>query len=103
MKKVINGKLYNTKTAEIIYEWDNGIYGNDFRSCEETLYKTKKGAYFIAGSGGAMSKYAVTYGNSTSGSSNLEVISEKEAIRWLEKNDGVEELEKFFGDQIEEA
>lgn len=64
MKKVINGKMYNTETATRIASWDNGIYGNDFKSCEEDLYLSKKGQYFVAGSGGAMSSYAQSYGNS---------------------------------------
>src|SRR3990172_2422569 len=68
MKKVIDGKIYNTETAELLHEWDNGMYGNDFGRCEEALYRTKKGAYFIAGEGGAMSRYARSCGsNSTCG------------------------------------
>ena len=57
MKTIINGRMYDTETAEKIAGWDNGIYGRDFRSCEETLYKKKTGEYFIYGSGGADSKY----------------------------------------------
>ena len=51
MKKVINGKIYNTETATLIHQWDNGRRG-DFSSCEEDLYRTKKGAFFIHGEGG---------------------------------------------------
>mgnify|MGYP001562421380 FL=1 len=103
MKQVIDGKIYNTETAELLHEWDNGIYGNDFRCCNESLYKTKKGAYFIAGSGGAMSKYAKSYGNNTGGSEGIEVVTEKEAIRWLEEHDGSDILAEKFADRIEEA
>ena len=103
MKKVINGKLYNTETAKLLHEWDNGIYGNDFRSCEESLYKTKNGAYFVAGSGGPMSIYAEVHGNSTSGGSNIEVLTESEAITWLEEYGGIEALEEFFADKIIEG
>ena len=104
MKKLIDGKIYNTETAELLHEWDNGCYGNDFKSCEESLYKTKKGAYFIAGSGGPMSKYAVSCGsNSTSGSEQIEVLTEAEAIRWLEEHDGSDILTEKFADKIEEA
>ena len=103
MKRVINGKMYNTETAELIHESDNGIYGNDFRQCEESLYKTKNGAYFIAGSGGPMSKYAESSGNTTSGGAGIEVISEQEAIEWLEQNDGTEAIEEYFSDKITEG
>lgn len=103
MKRIINGKMYNTETAELIHEWDNGSYGSDFRSCEESLYKTKKGAYFTAGSGGPMSKYAEHHGNSTSGGEGIEILSEKEAMVWLEEHDGTEALEKYFPEKIEDA
>ncbi len=51
MKRIINGLRYDTETATKLADWDNGIYGNDFKACEESLYKTKNGAYFIAGQG----------------------------------------------------
>ena len=103
MKRVINGKMYNTETAELIHESDNGIYGNDFRQCEESLYKTKNGAYFIAGSGGPMSKYAESSGNTTSGGHGIEVLTEPEALAWLEQNDGTEAIEEYFPDKITEG
>lgn len=103
MKKIINGKIYNTKTAELIHEYDNGIYGNDFRSLDEALYKTKKGAYFIAGSGGPMTKYARICGDSQSSGEGIKVLSEEEAVTWLEKHDGDAALEKHFKERIEEA
>jgi len=104
MKKVINGKMYNTETSDRLHRWDNGSYGNDFNSCEESLYKTKKGAYFIAGSGGPMSKYAKSCGsNNTCGSSDITPLSKAEAIEWLESHDGTEALEEHFSEEIEEA
>ena len=46
MKKIINGKLYDTETAECL-----GFYqhfdGNTFHYLREALYRTKKGTYFI--------------------------------------------------------
>lgn len=43
MKKVVDGKVYNTETAELVHEWSNGRYGNDFRYRGKDLYRTKKG------------------------------------------------------------
>ena len=103
MQRVINGKLYDTSKAELIHEWDNEIYGNDPRHCEAALYRTKKGAYFLVGSGGPMSRYAQSHGNKTRGGSGTQVISEQEAIAWLEENDGTEALLKYFSEKIEEA
>lgn len=85
MKKVIDGKVYNTETAECIAAWDNGIYGNDFRQCEERLYVTKKGAYFVHGEGGAMSRWSRPCGgNGSCGGSGIEVLTQEQALAWCE-------------------
>ena len=101
MRKVINGRTYNTETSKLIGSWDNGIYGNDFRSCDESLYKNTKGAYFLAGEGGPLSKYAVTYGNETSGSKELVPMTTEEAQEWAEERLDAEECEAEFGVQEE--
>ena len=102
MKQVINGKIYNTETAEKLHEYNNGM-GNDFRAYDEALYLTKKGAFFIAGSGGPMTKYAKSCGNMTTGSSGIRVISKFDALKWLETHDGDHVLTERFPDEIEEA
>lgn len=103
MKKVIDRKVYNTETAEEIHSWDNGIYGNDFRSCSETLYKTKKGSFFLWGKGGPMSSYARHYGNTTSGGEDIIPMTADEAIDWLESHGGEDVIVEQFSDSIEEA
>lgn len=101
MRKVINGRTYNTETSKRIGSWDNGIYGNDFRSCEENLYKNTKGAYFLVGSGGPMSKYSVTHGNSTSGTTELIPMTAEAAQEWAEEHLDAEDYEAAFGVQEE--
>ena len=102
MKQVINGKMYNTDTAIEIGSWNNGLGYNDFRNCDESLYKTKNGRYFLAGHGGPMSKYARPAGNMTSGGSGIDPVSEKDARLWCETHDiDADIIEKYF--QIEEA
>lgn len=102
MKRIINGKKYDTETATMIHEWDNGHYTGDFEHCEEALYRTRKGAYFLAGSGGPMSKYAESRGNETSGGEAITPITETEAREWLEEHDGADEIEATFG-EVDEA
>jgi len=103
MKQVIDGKVYNTETATLIAE-DSYGFPRDFHHWEESLYITKKGAYFIAGSGGPMTKYAVSVGNnSTSGSSRIEPLSKEEALTWLESHGSAEDIEKYFPEMIKEA
>jgi hypothetical protein len=103
MKKVIDGKVYNTETAEVIYTWDNGYYGSDFKQCEETLYRTKKGAFFLHGEGGPMSKYAVSCGNGYGYGSDIQVMTDDEVIEWLEDKNAIGAIEKLFPGHIEEG
>lgn len=103
MKRIIDGKVYNTETAEEIASWHNGYYGGDFKRCEESLYRTPKGSWFLAGEGGPMSKYARPAGNMTSGGDGLEPLTPDEARRWLEEKDFVAELEQYFAGDLEEA
>ena len=87
MKKVIDGLVYNTETAEEIASYSY-LGNSDFRHVDETLYKTKKGKYFLAGSGGPMSKYAVPVGNSGyGGGEGIIPLTVEEAREWCEKHD----------------
>jgi len=81
MKKVINGKVYDTKTAELVHEWSNGHFTNDFQYRSKDLYRTSKGNWFIHHEGGAMTDMAQSCGNnSVCGSSDIEPISERDAL-----------------------
>lgn len=103
MKQIINGKTYNTETAEEIADWDNLRYPGDFRYVNETLYLTKKGAWFLFGEGGPLSSYAKSCGNGWTGSSKIRPLSRREAYAWLEEHEMVEVIETRFSDMIEEA
>lgn len=87
MKKVIDGKVYNTETATQIANWDNGVYGRDFRACDESLYVTKKGTYFVHGEGGGLSRWSQPCGsNGSCGGEGIEVLSKKAALQWCEEH-----------------
>jgi hypothetical protein len=104
MKKVIDGKVYNTETAKEVHSWENHFFRNDFHHCEEALYRTKKGAWFLCGSGGAMSKYSQPCGsNSWTGGDGMEVLTEAEALEWLQ-NRGADpdDIQRYFPN-VEEA
>jgi hypothetical protein len=48
MKKIINGKMYNTETALLVGTCWNGLSSSDF-ACETVcLYRKKTGEYFLA-------------------------------------------------------
>jgi hypothetical protein len=103
MKKVIDGKLYNTETALKIEEYWNGYGYSDFNFCIEALYKTQKGKYFLHGEGGAASKYAEQSGRNLDAGSEIIELSRMEAMEWLTDYNFYETIEKEFPDLIEEA
>ena len=87
MKRVIDGKVYNTETAEEIGSYSYG-YRGDFNRVEETLYKTKKGSFFLAGNGGPQSKYGYSpRQNELCGGYGMSVLTEEEACNWCENHD----------------
>ena len=103
MKKVIGGKIYNTETADFIASRDNGLGRGDFGNCEEDLYVTKKGAYFIHGVGGASSRWSEPAGNNArAGGSGMIVLSKAEALEWCEQHNVLTDtIQKYF--EIEEG
>ena len=103
MKRVIDGKRYDTERAQEIGSWWNGYGNNDFKYCAETLYITAKGNYFLAGNGGAMSKYAESHGNSTCGGCGIFPLSREEAFLWAQENLEPKDFQEHFSDMIEDA
>jgi len=103
MKKIIDGKSYNTDTATRIGHWWNGLSRSDFRYLEEELFLTKKGAWFIAGYGGAMTGWGESCdGNARCGGDGIKVLTEIEARQWCETHDiDADIIEKHF--MVDEA
>ena len=96
MKRVINGKVYNTATARKLGEAHYG-YADDFSHWNERLYRSPKGAYFLHGEGGAASHWAERIDqNSTGGGEGIRLLSEGEAQRWAERYLSPEEYEAIW-------
>jgi hypothetical protein len=92
MKKIINGKKYDTETAEYISfgQWRvNSVNHNQ----KETLYKKKTGEYFL------FHEKRTTWGNIYD-YEDIEPISLEYAKTWVEKHDN-EHYETIFG-EVEE-
>ena len=103
MKAVIGGKRYDTTTAQLVAEAHFG-YAGDFQAFSEGLYKTKRGAWFLAGEGGAMSHYASSLSDgSRSGGERIIPLDSDDALAWLERNQENEAIEIHFSDSIEDA
>lgn len=104
MKKIINGKRYDTDTATLLHAWESGYDSGDFHYYEEGLYRTPKGNLFIAGGGGAMSPYSESLGGgSYGGGSGIRPVDRYEALAWLEGHEGTRAIEEHFADEIEDA
>lgn len=73
MQKIICKKLYDTATARLIFKKTESVYG-DPAGCEETLYKTPEGNYFLYVNGGAASPHP---------EEKITRLSEKKAEEWL--------------------
>lgn len=58
MQKIVAGRIYNTDTATEIANFVVGYDTGDFGYVDETLYKTRKGAFFLAGTTGAYGRFA---------------------------------------------
>ena len=102
MRKIIDGKMYNTETATQVAMWDNGCYVNDFRYCCETLYRKRTGEYFIHGEGGAMSVYATPVElNGWAGGEAVKPLTKEQARVWMERRAGVDEYIAEFGEPEE--
>lgn len=102
MKKIIDGKVYDTETAECVGNWDNGKYTSDLFLEEESLYRKRTGEFFLYGSGGAHSKYAVSCGsNNWTGGEKIIPLDYESAQKWAEEHLSADEYEKIF-DIVEE-
>lgn len=98
MRKIINGKAYDTEKATTVAERDNGQWDNRFNLVTETLYRKRTGEYFLHGEGGAMTRYAQSCGqNSWSGGELITPLSYDQAKQWCEDNGTAEEYEREFG------
>ena len=99
MKKIINGKRYDTSTATAVAEWENIPYVTDFSYFCETLYRKRTGEYFIYGHGNAASKYSKSEGNNTwTGGSAIIPLSYDAACKWGEEHMDADEYEAEFGE-----
>ena len=105
MKKVIEGKIYDTKTAQEICDLPSPTQNpSDFGWHQTTLFRTAKGRFFVAGEGGPRSMWAKTVSmNSWSSGSGLRAVTHGEAHSYMEEADCTAEQFLDVGLSIEEA
>lgn len=102
MKKIINGKVYDTETAKRLGEYEPNPYRSDFHYFCETLYKKKTGEFFLYGEGNAASKYSKSCGqNEWCGGERIEPLTFTEAQKWAEDHMDGEDYCAIFGEPDE--
>lgn len=80
MKRIINGKIYNTNTAIRIAHWDNGKYQNYFNNyAYNSLYKTKKGQFFATGNAGFIAENEDEYCHDK----QMVLLTKNQALEWI--------------------
>lgn len=99
MRKIIEGRKYDTETATKVHCWYNDADG--FDSVVETLYRKRNGEYFLHGEGGARTKYASPDGDGWCGGSMLIPLSYEGARSWMEEHADGDEYEAEFGETPE--
>jgi hypothetical protein len=102
MRKIIEGKAYDTATAQHLGNWNNGLGSHNFKWCVETLFRTSNGRYFLYGEGGPASRWARSLGdNSSSEGRDLRVLDEQGARQWVETHLRASDYEDIFGEAAE--
>lgn len=85
MKKIINGKVYNTDTAREVGIWTNTWDHHSWTYEHESLYRKRTGEYFLFGEGRPIP------------------LSPAKAREWAEKHLSADEYEAAFGLPDEDA
>lgn len=99
MKKIINGKRYDTDTAKYLASWSNMDSVSDFHYYCETLFQKRTGEFFLHGEGNGLTKYAEACGtNSWSSGQRLMPMTVDEAKAWAEEHLDGDEYEAIFGE-----
>jgi hypothetical protein len=110
MKHIIDGKRYDTETADWVAELRSVTCSvTDFGYWKADLHRTPRGRWFLAGKGGGMTMFAEYVGGGYRGGEGIIPISEREARERLEQgrhrqlhgDDYEDALERWFA--IEEA
>ena len=103
MKKIINGKVYDTDTAKEMAFWSNNLGPRDFSFVVETLYQKRTGEFFLLGEGGPSTKYAKSAGqNWWSGGSKIIPLDWESARKWAEDHLDADDYESIFGPVVED-
>lgn len=98
MRKVIDGRTYDTDTAARVGSWDNGLEQSDLGRIDATLHRKRTGEYFLHEKGGPMTPFAERDGlGGWASGAMITPLSAAEAMRWAEGHLGADEYEAEWG------
>lgn len=102
MKKMINGKRYDTNAAKKIAEWTSPTKDTASKYTE-TLYRKRTGEFFLHGWGNEKSPYGqnVTMNVKEPGEKIIP-MNKDEARKWAFAHADIEEFAKYFKDEGDE-
>jgi len=100
MKKMIEGKMYNTEAAKLVVVWDNGLLPGDINRCKEALYRNIRGTYFLHGAGGANTRYNTRVNGSWTSGEEIIPMSLGAAQTWVKNKLSRDEYVSIFDDPV---
>ncbi|MGO7087488.1 hypothetical protein AB9E14_07630 [Rhizobium leguminosarum] len=101
ISRIVDGLRYDTGTAEEICSIESEAGKGDFHYEVTSLYRTPRGRFFLAGHGGAMTRWAQPVQGGRSGGEGLQPVSTAEARDFVEQHADDDTVTRFF--VVEEA
>ena len=84
MKRTLQGRQYDTAKARALAQWNEGYAVGSRCYCEETLYRTRSGLYFLHGVGGPESRHADSgRGRPTTSGESVTPLAIGAAAEWV--------------------
>jgi hypothetical protein len=82
LTKVINGKTYRSHTAQLIVTLPSPFPKNSNKWHDTRLYRNQRGAYFLAGEGGSLSRWKKITPRGAIPGEGIEPLSKDEALAY---------------------
>lgn len=95
MRRIIDGRVYDTETASLVGSWYGD--GDGIEACGEDMYRKRTGEYFLRGWGGPATRYAVQRGSGWASGEAIIAMGFDDARRWCEERLPAEAYEAEFG------
>ena len=99
ISRVIDGKRYDTEKAKCVGVIVDQGHSGDFRQEKTAIFISARGQWFVAGWGGALSRWQTRTCDGLGHGSGLELLTPEEARKLLEKHDL--DVEAYF--EVEEG